>query len=64
MRKVFILMLFALSLVSYNNVMASSCLDQTVIYNEEGQQPDTGDDGSKKKDGKKDDKKNPEEDCE
>ena len=51
-------MLFALNLVSFNHAMASSCIDQTVVYNEEGK-PD-GKDGDKK-----DGEKNPdEEECE
>ncbi|MCW8901885.1 MAG: hypothetical protein OQK75_03340 [Gammaproteobacteria bacterium] len=63
MRKVFILMLFALNMVYFNHAIASSNIDQSVIYNEEGK-PEEGKDGGKK-DGKKGgDKKNPEEDCE
>jgi len=58
MRKFFILMLFALNLVSFNHAMASSHLDQSVIFND----ADT-EDGKGGKDGK-DEEKNPEDDCE
>ena len=34
MRKFFILMLFALNLVSFNQAMASSNLDQNIIFND------------------------------
>jgi len=55
MRKFFILMLFALNLVSFNHAMASSNLDQSVIFNdaEKGKDKDKG--GEKSPD---------EEDCE
>lgn len=53
MRKFFILMLFALNLVSFNHAMASSHLDQSVVFND----ADTTEDG-------KDEEKNPEDDCE
>lgn len=59
MRKVFILMLFALNMAYFNNAIASSNIDQCVIYNEEGESEE-GTDGGKKKDGEK----NPEEECE
>ena len=55
MRKFFILMLFALNMVYFHQAMASSQIDQTVIFYEEEGKPD---------DGKKDGEKNPEEDCE
>ena len=58
MRKFFILMLFALSLVSFNHAMASSNLDQSVIFNDEPAPEDGKDKG-------KDEEKSPdEEDCE
>lgn len=60
MRKFFILMLFALNLVYFNQAMAlsSSHIDQSIIFNEDGKSGD-------KKDGdKKDGEKNPEENCE
>ena len=54
MRKFFILMLFALNLVSFNHAMASSHLDQTVIFNDAEEGEDKG----------QDEEKNPEDDCE
>jgi len=57
MSKFFILMLFALNLVSFNHAMASSHLDQTVIFNDTGS-PEEG------KDKGEDEEKNPEDDCE
>ena len=53
MRKFFILMLFALNLVSFNHAMASSDLDRTIIFND-AEKPDDG----------KDEEADPEEDCE
>lgn len=58
MKKIFILMLFALNIVYFNQAMASSQIDQSIIFNEEGKV-----DGEKG-DGKKDGEENPEEDCE
>ena len=58
MNKIFIVMLFALNMVYFNQAMASSQIDQSIIFNEEGKA-----DGEKD-DGKKDEEKNPEEDCE
>ena len=59
MSKFFIFLLFALNLVYFNHAMATSCIEQTVVYNEEGK-PDDG-----KDDEKKDGEKNPdEEECE
>ncbi len=55
MSKFFILMLFALNLVSFNHAMASSHLDQTIIFND-AEKPDDG-----KGEGEE---KNPEDDCE
>ncbi len=57
MSKFFILMLFALNLVSFNHAMASSHLDQTIIFND-AEKPDDG-----KGEGE-DEEKNPEDDCE
>jgi len=54
MRKFFILMLFALNMVSFNHAMATSNLDSSVIFNDAEEGKDKG----------KDEKKNPEEDCE
>ncbi len=56
MSKFFILMLFSLNLVSFNHAMASSHLDQTVIFNDTGS-PEEG------KDKGEDEEKNPEDDC-
>ena len=56
MKKIFILMLFALNMVYVHQAMAASAIDQSVIFYE-GEKPDEG----KGKDGKE---KNPEEDCE
>jgi len=53
MSKFFILMLFALNLVSFNHAMASSHLDQTIIFND-AEKPDDG----------KGEEENPEDDCE
>ena len=58
MNKIFIVMLFALNMVYFNQAMASSQIDQGIIFNEEGKAE--GDKG----DGKKDGEENPEEDCE
>ena len=61
MRKFFILMLFAMNMVYFNQAMASSPIDQTIIFNEDGK-ADEGKDGDK---GGKDGEKSPdEEDCE
>jgi len=57
MSKFFILMLFALNLVSFNHAMASSHLDQTVIFNDTGSPEEDKDKGE-------DEEKNPEDDCE
>ena len=54
MSKFFILMLFVLSLVSFNHAVASSHLDQTIIFN----------DAEKPDDGKEGEEKDPEDDCE
>ena len=62
MNKIFIVMLFALNMVYFNQAMASSQIDQSVIFNEEGTAD--GENGDGKKDGKKDGEENPEEDCE
>lgn len=62
MRKFFILMLFAMNMVYFNQAMASSPIDQTIIFNEEGGTTDEKKDGDK---GGKDGEKSPdEEDCE
>ena len=60
MRKVFILMLFALNMVYFHQAMAASPIDQTIVFYEEGK-PDGG-----KKDGDKkgEDEGATEEDCE
>ena len=59
MSKFFIFLLFALNLVSFNHAMASSCIDQTIVYNEEGKPDGEGGDKSEGEDeGAK------EEDCE
>lgn len=58
MNKIFIVMLFALNMVYFNQAMASSQIDQSIIFNEEGKA-----DGEKG-DGKKDGEEDPEEDCE
>ena len=59
MNKIFILMLFALNMVYFNQAMASPQIDQGVIFNEEGKAE------GEKGDGKKDGEKSPdEEDCE
>lgn len=58
MKKIFILMLFALNMVYFSQAMASSPIDQSVIFNEEGKAD--GENGDSKKDGEE----NPEEDCE
>ena len=58
MRKFYILMLFALNLVSFNQVMASSTLDQNIIFND-------ADSAEQGKDKGKDEGTSPEEDdCE
>lgn len=54
MRKTFILMLFVMNLVYFNQAMALSHFEQTIIFNDEGN-PE-GDKDEKKK--------NPEDDCE
>ncbi|MDH5600078.1 MAG: hypothetical protein OEY78_02115 [Gammaproteobacteria bacterium] len=63
MRKVFILMLFALNMIYFHQAMAASPIDQTIIFYAE---VDEGKDGDKKKDGKKKDGDEgaKEEDCE
>lgn len=53
MRKIFILILFALNLVYFNQAMALSHIEQNVIFNDEGKPADDG----------KDKEKNPEDDC-
>lgn len=54
MRKIFILMLFALNMVYFHQAMASSQIDQTIIFYEEDKPDgDKGGDGDAK-----------EEDCE
>ena len=58
MRKFFILMLFALSLVSFNQAVASSNLDQNIIFND----ADGAEEGKDK--GKGEEKSPDEEDCE
>ena len=52
-------MLFALNMVYFNHAMASSHLDQSIIFNDAG----TPEGGNDDKDGK-DEETNPEEDCE
>ena len=54
-------MLFAFNLVSFNQVMASTNLDQNVIFNEDTK---TGEGKDGTKGGTKGDEKDPEEDCE
>ena len=58
MRKFFILMLFALSFVSFNQAMASSNLDQNIIFND----ADGAEEGKDK--GKGEETSPDEEDCE
>lgn len=53
MYKVFIIMLLALNMVGFNQAMASSNLDHSVIYND----AETPDDEN-------DEEKNPEDECE
>ena len=53
MRKFFILMLFALNMVYFQSAMASSPIDQTIIFYAEGEKTGEGEDGDAK-----------EEDCE
>lgn len=54
MRKIFILMLFVLNLVSLNHVMAITNIDQTMIFNDE----------EKSEEEEKGEEKNPEDECE
>ena len=61
MSKFFILILFAINLVCFNQVMASPNLDQNVIFNEDTK---TGEGKDGTKGGTKGDEKNPEDDCE
>ena len=50
MKKIFILMLFALNLVFVHQAMAASVIDQPVIFNEEGKPDDGGDGDAKEED--------------
>ena len=63
MRKFFILMLFALNLVYFHQAMASSQIDQTIIFYAEEGKPDEGKDKGKGKGGDEDEGAK-EEDCE
>lgn len=60
MRKVFILMLFALNMVYFHQAMAASPIDQTIIFYADEDKADDGKDGDKKDE----DEGAKEEDCE
>ena len=62
MNKIFIVMLFALNMVYFNQVMASPQIDQNIIFNEEEGKPDDSKPDDSKGEGEDEGAK--EEDCE